>query len=71
VKVNLCLINYAPRYEDVWEIGGIDPRTLNLETVGWLRHYAVSRKVAGSIPDEIVGFFQFGHNIWNLILFSN
>jgi hypothetical protein len=25
----------------------------------WLRHYATSRKVAGSIPDEIIGFFQF------------
>jgi hypothetical protein len=24
----------------------------------WLRHYATSRKVAGSIPDEVVGFFN-------------
>jgi hypothetical protein len=24
----------------------------------WLRHYAVSRKVAGSIPDEINAFFN-------------
>jgi hypothetical protein len=24
----------------------------------WLRHYATSRKVAGSIPDEVIGFFQ-------------
>jgi hypothetical protein len=24
----------------------------------WLRHYATSRKVAGSIPDEVTGFFQ-------------
>jgi hypothetical protein len=24
-----------------------------------LRHYATSRKVAGSIPDEIIGFFFF------------
>jgi hypothetical protein len=22
----------------------------------WLRHYATSRKVAGSIPDEVIGF---------------
>jgi hypothetical protein len=22
----------------------------------WLRHYAVSRKVADSIPDEVIGF---------------
>jgi hypothetical protein len=25
----------------------------------WLRHYAISRKVAGSNPDEIIGFSQF------------
>jgi hypothetical protein len=24
----------------------------------WLRHYATSRKVAGSIPDEVIGFFD-------------
>jgi hypothetical protein len=23
----------------------------------WLRHYAISQKVAGSIPDEVIGFF--------------
>jgi hypothetical protein len=27
----------------------------------WLRHYATSRKVAGSIPDEVIGFFIW-HN---------
>jgi hypothetical protein len=25
----------------------------------WLRHYATSRKVAVSIPDEIIGFFNW------------
>jgi hypothetical protein len=24
----------------------------------WLRHYATSRKVMGSIPDEVVAFFN-------------
>jgi hypothetical protein len=24
----------------------------------WLRHYATSRKVAGSIPDDVIRFFQ-------------
>jgi hypothetical protein len=24
----------------------------------WLRHYATSRKVAGLIPDEVIGFFN-------------
>jgi hypothetical protein len=25
----------------------------------WLRHYATSRKVTGSSPDEIIGFFNW------------
>jgi hypothetical protein len=25
----------------------------------WSRHHATSRKVAGSIPDEIIGFFNW------------
>jgi hypothetical protein len=25
VKLSLCLINYAPRHEEVWESGGIVP----------------------------------------------
>jgi hypothetical protein len=25
----------------------------------WLRHYATSQKVAGSIPDKIIAFFYF------------
>jgi hypothetical protein len=24
----------------------------------WLRHYATSRKIAGSIPDEVIGFLN-------------
>jgi len=24
----------------------------------WLRHYATSRKVAGSIPDDVIGIFH-------------
>jgi hypothetical protein len=24
----------------------------------WLRYYATSQKVAGSIPDEVIGFFN-------------
>jgi hypothetical protein len=27
-------------------------------SVSWLRHYATSRKFAGSIPDEVTGFFN-------------
>jgi hypothetical protein len=30
-------------------------------TRSWLRHYATSRKVAGSIPDEVIGFFNWPH----------
>jgi hypothetical protein len=25
----------------------------------WLKHYATSQKVMGSIPNEVTGFFQF------------
>jgi hypothetical protein len=25
----------------------------------WVRYYATSQQVAGSIPDEAIGFFQF------------
>jgi hypothetical protein len=25
----------------------------------WVKHYAVSRKVAGSVPDEAIGFFNW------------
>jgi hypothetical protein len=31
---------------------------LGLGARGRLRHYATSRKVAGLIPDEIIGFFN-------------
>jgi hypothetical protein len=27
-------------------------------TRGWLKHYATSRKVAGSNPDEVAGLFN-------------
>ena len=36
------------------KIGGTPQRS-------WLRHYATSRKVAGSIPDGVIGIFQW-HN---------
>jgi hypothetical protein len=29
------------------------------EELSWLRHYATSSKVAGSIPDEVIGFFNW------------
>jgi hypothetical protein len=29
-----------------------------LEGRGWLRRYAKSRKIAGSIPDEVIAFFN-------------
>jgi hypothetical protein len=34
----------------------LENRPLDCE-LSWLRHYATSRKVAGSIPDEVIGFF--------------
>jgi hypothetical protein len=29
----------------------------------WLRHYATNRKVAGSIPDEVIGLFLIYLNL--------
>jgi hypothetical protein len=29
----------------------------------WLKHYATNRQVAGSIPDVVIGIFQW-HNPW-------
>jgi hypothetical protein len=40
-----------------WQIISNDMWFLNLQH-GWLRHYATSRKVAGSIPEEVTGFFN-------------
>jgi hypothetical protein len=33
------------------------PATTGNVILIWLRHYATSRKVAGSVPDEVIGFF--------------
>jgi hypothetical protein len=27
----------------------------------WLRHYATNRKVVGSIPDDVIGFFNLSN----------
>jgi hypothetical protein len=32
-------------------------RILQISVLSWLRHYATSPKVAGSISDEVIGFF--------------
>jgi hypothetical protein len=37
--------------------------TYNILFCIWLRHYATSRKVAGSIPREIIGVFNSSHNM--------
>jgi hypothetical protein len=29
-----------------------------MQKCSWLRHYATRRKVVGSIPDEVIGFFN-------------
>jgi hypothetical protein len=47
IKVNIKLYNYTYNYN-----GGTRKRS-------WLRHYATSRKVVGSSPDEVDFFFQF------------
>jgi hypothetical protein len=32
-----------------------------LLTIGEQKHYATSRKVAGTIPDELIGFFNWSN----------
>jgi hypothetical protein len=32
--------------------------SLSLRWRSWLRHYATSQKVAGSIPDQVIGIFN-------------
>jgi hypothetical protein len=40
------------------EIIKINTAVLGYMIGNWLRHCATSRKVAGSIPDEVIGFFN-------------
>jgi hypothetical protein len=56
-------IHYAqPNISDVSREKGFH-KTSHIQEVGmrlrsWLRHYATSQKVPGSIPDEVTGFFN-------------
>jgi hypothetical protein len=33
-------------------------RSFSTLVLSWLRHYATKRKVTGSMPDEVIEFFQ-------------
>jgi hypothetical protein len=53
----------------VYAYGGVEPNSLivgellfHVGAHSWLRHCATSRKVAGSIPDGVTGFFFFFFN---------
>jgi hypothetical protein len=41
------------KYSIIKQINGLSTRKRS-----WLRHYARRRKVAGSIPDDVIGFFN-------------
>jgi hypothetical protein len=43
------------------ELNNVKPLTYLHVACGWLSHYATSRNVAASIPDEVVAFFNW-HN---------
>jgi hypothetical protein len=47
--------------EPILNFGHIYDYRLNMDTryYTWLRHYATSRKVACSIPDEVIVFFNW------------
>jgi hypothetical protein len=66
-KLDLCKTNFPDCDKNWKKIRNRDKSFLyqtNVFTViticktSWLRHYATSRKVAGSIPDEVIGFFN-------------
>jgi hypothetical protein len=41
------------------ELGPNMDKTVGMRQRSWLSHYATSRKVAGSIPDEVIGFLNW------------
>jgi hypothetical protein len=56
-RVILCVntmteISFNSRFLVMWMRG---------TRCSWLRHYATSRKVAGSIPGEVIGFFNWSN----------
>jgi hypothetical protein len=38
---------------------------------GWLRYYATSRKVTGSIPEEVIAFFDLPNPSWRTMVISS
>jgi hypothetical protein len=53
------VIRYSKRSYEIY-ISPINPLTpeLNPAVAQWLRHFATTRKVAGSIPDGVIGIFH-------------
>jgi hypothetical protein len=49
--------NLIHRYKGLGENNCLNLQEIKLVR-SWLRHYATSRKVAGLIPDEVIGFFN-------------
>jgi hypothetical protein len=50
----MCIVPVEAEHDSINHV--TEPRT---EISSWLqlRHYATGRKVAGSIPDKVIGFF--------------
>jgi hypothetical protein len=46
-------------YTEIGQHNLIFARSMGTRSRSWFRHYATSRKVAGSIPDEVIGFFNW------------
>jgi ABC-type uncharacterized transport system permease subunit len=54
MNILLCIQGYFRLHLVWWILSNIS----GYAVVYWLRHYATSRKVAGSTPDEVIQFFS-------------
>jgi hypothetical protein len=58
--VHLNITQFAPTYwSPLVYIMGCNSSAADTRWRSWLKQYATSRKVAGSIPDEVIGFFRW------------
>jgi hypothetical protein len=57
--MNWITVNYYFGIPKKSSVAVVDSVTLPYVFFFWLRHYATSQKVAGSVLDEVIGFFSW------------
>jgi hypothetical protein len=63
-KLIICFLSSFPVggfffwYFRYWNLSNVTVIFRGTRQRNWLRHYATSQKVAASIPDEVIGFFN-------------